>query len=135
MLVFFRRLPTGARKADIENFIASTVKGGLFSRSGEIKRITIIVRRNPQLNMTDYHGVVAIEPDSVAERVIKKLNRTRFNGNYIEVRQYYIRKVANDPRRKNGASQVQDSRRQRERRQEIEQVASVEAIKSFTRKD
>jgi hypothetical protein len=136
MLVFFRRLPHGARQKEIREFIESTVKGGFFSRSGVIKRITIIERRNPMLNVTDYHGVVAIEPDSVAERVIKKLNKKPFYGKYIEIRQYYLRKAVNDPRRKHGVvNDVADARRERECRQTVEQQASFEALKSFNRKD
>lgn len=133
MIVFFKRIPTGTRKSDIEDFIAETVKGGLFSRSGEIKNITIIERRNPHLNVTDYHGLVTIEPESVAERVIKKLNRKLFKGKYIEVRRYYIRKAANDPRSKHGVNEVPDNRRRSERRQTTENL-NISGLTGFQRK-
>lgn len=138
MLVFFKRLPKETRKSDIEAFIAAVVRGGIFSKRGEIKGISIIQRRNPQLNVTDYHAVVGIEPDNVAERVIKTLNKKMFKGKYIEVRQYYIRNAANDPRNKNRVfDEVPDSRRVRERRQKIEESSSASfvGVKDFHRKD
>jgi hypothetical protein len=137
MLVFFKRLPAGTRKNEIENFIAKAVKGGLFSKSGQVGNISIIERRNPQLNMTDYHGIVSIEPDIVAERVIKKLNRKLFKGKYIEIRRYYLRRGTNDPRKKLNAGKFSDSRRKMERRQEVNSESTspnFEAIKSFNRK-
>lgn len=138
MIVFFKRLPTGTRKKDIEDFIADAVRGGVFSRSGEIKHIAIIERRNPNLNVSDYHGVVTIEPDTVAERVIKKLNRAKFKGKPIEVRRYFIRNSANDPRNKNRMlDEVPDSRRRGERRQttDVENSSfSFSAKKDFHRK-
>jgi hypothetical protein len=134
MIIFFKRLPAGTRRSDIEDFIADTVKGGLFSRRGQITNIAIIERPNPQLNIMDYHGVVTIEPNSVAERVIKKLNRQLFKGKYIEVRRYHIRNAANDPRKKNrNLAEGSDSRRKGERRQTTS-IPNIEAIKGFNRK-
>ncbi len=138
MLVFFRRIPSGTRKSEIERFIANALKGGLFSKRGEMTHISFIERRNPSVNTLDYHAVVTIEPDSVAERVIKKMNRKVFKGKYIEVRRYYIRNPANDPRNKNNIlDDVPDSRRVAERRQkqnELNTALQYTAIKNFHRK-
>lgn len=139
MHVFFKRIPKGTRKSDIQNFIAAIVKGGLFSKRGVVKSITMIERRNPVIGVTDHHCIVVIEPDSVAERVIKKLNRKKFKDKPIEIRQYYTRNPANDPRNKNRMlDEVPDSRRQRERRQKVDAEkteASFVGVKDFHRKD
>jgi hypothetical protein len=137
MQVFFKRLPRGTQKIEIQNFIASTVKGGLFSKSGKVKNIIIIERNNPQMTLMDYHAVINIEPDCVALRVIKKLNRKKFKDKLIEIRRYFIRNPANDPRNKDRLlDEVPDSRRMRERRQKVnnENSLSFVGVKDFSRK-
>lgn len=138
MLVFLRRIPAKTSKKEILEFITAAVKGGFLSKRGSVTNISFIERQNPQYNIMDHHAVVTIEPDSVAERVIEKMNRKSFKGKFIEVRRYYNRDPANDPRNKNRMlDEVPDSRRQWERRQKLEAketVAEFVAIKNSQRK-
>lgn len=117
MNIFLRRIPAQTKRKDIINFIQPAMKVGFFYRKGHIKRIEILVLRDTVINQLEYHGIVTIEPDLVAEKVIKKLNRKKFLGKYIAVREYRRRDWHND-RRLNGkmAAIVQRDRRELDRR-------------------
>lgn len=98
MIVFLRRIPANTKKHEIIDFIEPVIKGGLFKKSGRIEDITIMVLKDTQTNALEFHGLVEIDSDAAAERVIKKLNRKVFNGKNIAVREYYQRSWHNDKR-------------------------------------
>ena len=117
MIVFLRRIPADTNKNEITTFITPALKGGLFSKSGHISDIKILTLRDNRLNKVEHHGLVRIEPDSVAERVIKKLNLNPINGKNIVVREYILRNWHNDPRlRRNHADTAFPNRRKADRR-------------------
>jgi hypothetical protein len=90
MIVFLRRIPANTREP--------VLKGGLLQKSGHIKNIKILIFKETQTKLLEYHCLVDIDPDAVANRVIKKLNRKAFKGKHITVREYFHRSWHNDPR-------------------------------------
>ncbi|MGZ8153377.1 MAG: hypothetical protein ACXW0Q_12200 [Methylovulum sp.] len=98
MVIILKNILGTTRKQDIENFIAPVLKGGFLRRSGRLINVSIVAYRDIKLNVLIYHGLVDINPDSVAERVIKKLNRKAIKGKYIGINEYHIRNWRNDPR-------------------------------------
>jgi hypothetical protein len=98
MIVFLRRIPANTRKQDIIDFIAPVLKGGLLQKPGRIEDIRTLVFKDNQTKTTEYHGLVTIDSDVAAKRVIKKLNRKAFKGKHIAVREYFYRSWHNDPR-------------------------------------
>jgi len=98
MIVFLRRIPASTKKHDISDYLEPVLKGSLLQKSGEIKKIDILVVRDTQTQALEFHGLVEIEPESAANRVIKKLNRKVFKGKNIAIREYHQRSWHNDPR-------------------------------------
>ena len=99
MIVFLRRIPADTRKHEISAFVGPFLKGGgMLQKSGRIEDVKILVIRDTHTNTMEYHGLVTIDSDAVARRVIKKLNRKAFKGKHIAVREYFYRSWHDDPR-------------------------------------
>jgi len=98
MIVFLRRIPADTRKQDLVTYIEPFLKGGMLQKSGRIEGIKILVLKETQTNTMEYHGLVTIDSDAAARRVIKKLNRKAFKGKHIAVREYFYRSWHYDPR-------------------------------------
>ncbi len=98
MIIILRRISENTEKQEIVDFLSPILKGGLLKRSGHIEQIKILVLRDPKRNTIEYHGLVTIDSDAAAKRVIKKLNRKQFRNRNIAVREYFYRSWHNDPR-------------------------------------
>ncbi|MDD2761957.1 MAG: hypothetical protein PHH11_16900 [Methylomonas sp.] len=98
MIIFIRKIPANTKLSEIINFVEPAVKGGLFRRSGSISDAKILALRDVRLRTMEFHGLVTIEPESVAFRVIRKLKGKRFKGKFVIIRQYFQRDWHNDPR-------------------------------------
>ena len=98
MILFLRNISAQTRHSDIVAFIEPAMKVILFGKKGTIERIKILHLKNSRTNISEFHGLVTIEPDVVAKRVLKRLNRKKFLDKHIVVRQYYQRDWHNDSR-------------------------------------
>ena len=136
MIVFLRRIPANTRKRDIVDFIKPVLKGGLLQKSGRIEEIKMLVFKDTQTKIMEYHCLVTIDSDAVANRVIKKLNRKVFKGKHITVREYFYRSWHNDPRIKmHEMNEELANKRQGNRRQaRLEAVTDV-SIEFISSKD
>ncbi len=138
MLIILKNIPANANNIKIEEFIRPAVKGGLFSKSGYIKNISIIVKKDIKTHITKHHGVVTIEPDFVAKRTIKKLNGKRMNGRCVAITEYVNRSWHNDPRMNPIVKKYHDNRKHDRRCQSVyvelkptEELIGEECIVSF----
>ncbi len=98
MIIFFRLIPADTQQHEIAHFLEPVLQGKIFQRDGYIEHIKIMVSKHPQKEKPNYHCLVSINPDTVAKRVIIKLNRKVFKGRYIAIREYKHRLWQNDPR-------------------------------------
>lgn len=98
MIIILKKIPANTNNMQIKEFIKPALKGGVFSKSGRIDNISFLVKKNIKTQHVEYHALVTIMPDSVARRVIKKLNGKRINGKHIVVNEYRHRSWHNDPR-------------------------------------
>ena len=132
MLIFLARIPQNTNKSNIINFLNPAVKGGLFFKSGIIKSLKIMRYRDIDANLSPRHCLVRIEPDTVAQRVIGKLNRKIVNGKRINVREFKTRDWRRDPRNKNKAAAIhfQDRRVSERRQNELTELA-VQSDQAF----
>jgi hypothetical protein len=48
----------------------------------------------------EFHGLVTLEPDSIAEKMINRLNLRHFKGRRVAVRRYHVRDPHNDRRKR-----------------------------------
>jgi hypothetical protein len=140
MIVFLRNIPGDTLRSEIADFINPVIKGGLFSAKGEIKKIEILKLKDKDINLTEYHALVHIEPDAVALRVIRKLHGQRFRDRRITVRQYYARNWKNDRRTDSNETDaaLKEKRKNPTRRRNLEilEDAAIEysSRKSFHRR-
>ena len=140
MLVLFRNIPLNTQKLDLELFIAPALKSGLadiFHRQGNVVEINIVRLQDQDLNTLEAHGLVRIEPDTAALRVIRRLNRKSIKGRRINVRKYLNRSWHNDLRVKvdNLPSEQKRRRKQDRRRKNLIAVrgesVTIQGIKNF----
>lgn len=140
MLVLFRNIPLNTQKLDLELYIAPALKCGLadiFQRQGNVLEINIVRLQDQDLNTLEAHGLVRIEPDKAALRVIRRLNRKSINGRRINVRKYLNRSWHNDLRVKVGnlPSELKNRRKQDRRRKNLIAVrgtsVNIQGMKNF----
>ena len=98
MIVFLRNIPVETRRRDIIAFIEPAMKASFFGKKGFIDDIQILHFKDVGRFISEYHALVYVEPDVVAKRVIKRLNRKSILHKHIAVREYQIRNWHNDPR-------------------------------------
>ena len=98
MIIFLGHIPANTTKNELVDYIEPVLKGGLFQKSGRVENVKILVLKDKNTHTMEYHGLVTVEPDAAANRVIKKLNRKVFKGRHIAVREYHFRTWHNDPR-------------------------------------
>lgn len=98
MIIILLYIPANTRNQDIAGFIEPAIKGGLLRKSGEMEKISILALKNIITDKMEYHGLVTITPDAVANRVIKKLTKKHLNGRRVVLREFHIRNWHNDPR-------------------------------------
>jgi hypothetical protein len=97
---------------------------------GRLVDVKIVKLLNTDSNTKEYHGLVRVEPDNVAEKVIKRLNRKPFKGMRINVREYNARTWHNDPRL--GISSTMKSlnyRKRDRRRRNVEVINDIDNLK------
>lgn len=98
MIIILMNISASSGDKEIEDFISPAVKGGLLRKGGSIEKISILPLKDTQMNRIQYHALVTIMPDSVADRVIKKLSKKYINGRRVVIREFHIRNWHNDPR-------------------------------------
>ena len=98
MNIILVRIPEHTTLSDIAAFLEPVLKKGLFVRKGMIETIDIQIIYDGKTSVTEYHGLVRIDPDAAARRAIAKLNRKIINGKHIAVREYVLRNWHNDRR-------------------------------------
>jgi hypothetical protein len=131
MIIILKNIPAKTKKLDVKIFITPAVDGGWLSKRGQIKNISFFAQKNIQTREIQHHGLVEIEPDSIAERVIKKLNRKIMVGKWIAISEYKTRNWDNDRRRKNtNVSELIKNKRVADRRGQYESIGEEIAVSS-----
>lgn len=114
MILILKRISPSALPPDIESFIRPILKGGLFSKTGSLEKISIQMLQAANADKPEYNALVRVEPDKVGQRIIKQLNRKVLKGKPINVAEYYLRQRDNDRRSKR--IDLANDRRRKERR-------------------
>ncbi|MCF6203686.1 MAG: RNA-binding protein [Methylococcaceae bacterium] len=98
MIIILKRIPENTKKADIIEYLDPVIKGKIFQKTGVIEQVQIKALKDPQTHTIEFYGLVVIDYDEVADRVIKKFNRKVFKGKNIAVSEFHIRSWQNDRR-------------------------------------
>ena len=125
MIIFLKNIPAQTKHSDITAFMKPAMKAGLFGKKGVIEKIKVLQLKDTRTNISEYHGLVTVQPDATAERIIKRLNRKKFLNRYIAVREYQRRDWHNDPRINAKASTSSELRVAERRRRSIEVVEDM----------
>lgn len=115
MILILKRISPTTIIPDIERFFEPCIKGGLLQRTGRIHSIKIHLLIHPHSEKQEFNALVEVEPDSVARRVMKQLNRKPLNGKHINIEEYHFRSRHND-RRVSRYQNLLDRRRNDRRR-------------------
>lgn len=102
MLVVFLHIPINSSKMDLQLYVEQALKPcvlNAFQRPGKIVDIKLLRLENRHLKTDELHSIMHIEPDSAALKIIRRFNRKKFNGKYINVREYKRRFLRNDARK------------------------------------
>jgi hypothetical protein len=127
MILILKNIPAKTKKQDIKDFIEPVVKGGWLNKTGLIKSISILPLKNSRTRIIHFHGLIEILPDTVAERVIRKLNRKVMAGKFVSLSEYKTRSLRNDSRyRKKNLHDATNDRRTFDRRDEYDEAYSEE---------
>lgn len=133
MVVIFRKVPEKTTKSDLMGFIEPVVKNRWFRKKAVIVDIKVVNLKERGFNHSEFHGLVIIEPDATAEKVIRHLNRKKFLGKHIYVREYHRRLWHNDAREKHHSQNLNiPCRRVADRRRKHLDVVKKDAPVEFT---
>ena len=127
MIIFFRKVPEQTANHDLVRFIEPALKSSWLRKKGVIVDIKVVHMQEHGFNHSEFHGLVTIEPNAIAEKVIKRLNRKMFLGRHIIVREYHRRVWHNDPRINHHAQDLDMSCRRKtdRRRKNLEVIKDV----------
>ena len=128
MRLILVRIPAHTSHQDIARFIEPAINRRFSFRKNRIGRVEILRLHDKNINTVEYHGLVTIEPDSLALRAILKLNRKPINGKHIAVRQYHNRSLHNDSRMKKSPLPLKnkDRRLADRRRSDLQNIDDIE---------
>lgn len=116
MFIILKNITASTLVPDIQNFINPALQGFL-KKSGTIEDIKIQMLQSIDSNHVEYNALVRIEPDVVAKRVIKTLNREKCNHRVINLSEFKIRLYQNDLRK--NRYQKLNSKRKTDRRRRL----------------
>ncbi len=140
MIIILKRIPENTKKIDIIEYLSPVIKGKIFQKTGVIEKVQIQALKDPQSHSIEFHGIVTINSDEAANRVIKKFNRKVFKGKNIAISEYHNRSWRND-RRINSPNDDEDLKSKRKfdrRRSDLKRkntsVVSYTSHESFHRK-
>ena len=101
MKIFIRKIPEDTKSSELERLLMPFLKKGLvypFRANGKITRKSVIVQVDEQQNVIAHHGLVTVEPDIAAKRMLKRMHRTTIKGRRVIVREFNERSWQNDRR-------------------------------------
>ena len=98
MIVLIKNIPENSYHNDINNLIDPALKGGIFSKRGQVNNIEIIALQEENTKSLEFQALATIEPDDAASRVIRKIHGQFIMGKRIVVREYFVRSWRNDKR-------------------------------------
>ncbi|MCP4946974.1 MAG: hypothetical protein GY923_05660 [Aestuariibacter sp.] len=122
MWIFLRQIPKGTTGKELGKFVSKGQQpfrtfSPLPSRA-KIKRCEILQIFNPETQITEYHGLIQIDPFKAALPLIERLNGRELQGKPIEVRKYYRRLSYLDSQRILSEREEQQELRQQDRRRD-----------------
>lgn len=142
--LFIRRIPASSSTRELQLFIQDNLPWfWRFRLRGKVRIIAtdILTIIDKHTKEAEFHGLVTLEPDSIAEKIIARLNLRHFKGRRVAVRRYHVRDPNND-RRKNQdeatSLKFRDQRLRDRRRTQLEimdeKTVKIRGLHNFSRR-
>lgn len=122
--LFVRKIPSDTTVTELKDFIDGGVpllwriRLGRKFRIVTVKILTIFDKR---LMEKEFHGLITIEPEAIADTLIRRLHAKQFKGRRVGVRRFHTRSARKDRRHVGQGNETEDcsqNRRIRDRRRE-----------------
>ena len=124
MWILLRQVPKGTTCKELDKFVSKGQQSSWMffplPSHAKIKRCEILQIFNPETKITEYHGLIHIDPIKAALPLIERLNGRELQGKPIEVHMYFRRLPCLDRRRiLSEREEWQELRRQDRRRDRL----------------
>lgn len=132
--LFVRRIPTHSSKKDLREFVERSIPWFWRMRIGKgvhVVKTNVLTITDAYTRSMECHGLITIEPDAIADKLIARLNLKHFNGKRVLVRRYYIRDPKNDRRRDNRTRNLEGNHRLRDRRRDRIEIIDEDSLHSI----
>ena len=134
MHILLPNIPASTSFRELSSFIEYALKKDLFNpfrSTGHIEDIEIMVLKDNNINLLEYHALINIEPNAAAKRLIKSIRMRFLKGKKVIARRYYPRDWHNDKRlpSENTLANKNNRRKTDRRRYDIEILNDMD--KSF----
>ena len=137
--LFIRKIPKGTSAQEIREFVESGVswlshlKAKFKYRLIRVKILTTLYGKTME---PQFHAIVTIAPDNIAENIISRLRFKQLRGQRVMVRRYYDRSDKNDRRGYQSKAEKEKflNQRIRDRRIQVVMDFDQEKVKGSSRK-
>lgn len=136
--LFVRRIPPNTTPGDLKNFADGGVSWLWRLRLGTRYKIAgarILAIRDLRTMEIELHGLVAIEPETLLDHIVNRLDKKHLNGRRVLVRRYHVRSPKNDRRRgqADDVAQAPSDRRVTDRRRQDLEFLDGSGIRAASR--
>jgi hypothetical protein len=142
--LFIRKIPASSSTRELQLFIQDNLPWfWRFRLRGKVRIVAtdILTIIDKTTKEAEFHGLDTLEPDSVAEKMIARLNLRHFKGRRVAVRRYQVRDPNNDRRRNQDEAtslKFRDQRLRDRRRTQLEimdeKTVKVRGLHNFSRR-
>lgn len=94
MKIFIPYVPSGIQRNELLAIAKSAVKPAWFipfKKSGTVAKCNVIRILDVDTGGVEYHGIIDVFPETIAPKVIKRLNGKEYNGQKISARTWVDR--------------------------------------------
>jgi class 3 adenylate cyclase len=132
--VILKYIPRNTTYRQILQFVKPALEGGMFSKSGMIERILVLVRKDRLSDIMEFHAILYIQPAETAKKAIDKLHRKQLNNHYIAVAEYIERSIHNSRNNIHTKAEHPEGKRVTDRRDtnKLFRLIAIEQLKDFT---
>ncbi|MGZ8217680.1 hypothetical protein [Methylomagnum sp.] len=142
--LFIRKIPASSSTRELQMFIHDNLPWfWRFRLRGKIRIVAtdILTIIDKTTKEAEFHGLVTLEPDNIAEKMINRLNLRHFKGRRVAVRLYQVRDPNNDRRKNEDAATIlkyRDQRLRDRRRAQLEvmdeKTVRTRGLNNFSRR-
>ena len=98
MILIIPRISSSTTIADIQGFLKPGLRTIWPWKEHKVDGVRIKIYRDTKTGTLDYHALIFVQDDSLANKLIHRLNKKKLLHDHVIVREYFIRCWQNDRR-------------------------------------